>query len=169
MGLRLFVPVASAWSMSTDVWCPHPPFLPQRHPHNAQKTQEDSVRIELNCRIPSWCPKNCLLVWGKSTNRNGVQDSKDPLPKSLHWRYTHSAAIRWPVEVVSLGPSLGSRCRHHGKWQLLQRTQSKARWDMPEFHLWVPWLLDWSPHLSSLQLSAGYLLGLLGIMRVPLG
>ena len=29
--------------------------------------QVDSVRIELNCRTPSWCLELCfLLVWGKS-------------------------------------------------------------------------------------------------------
>lgn len=37
------------------------------------------VRLELNCKIPSWCPKNCLLVWGKTnTLELGAGSKRSP-------------------------------------------------------------------------------------------
>lgn len=39
-----------------------------------------SVRVELNCRILSWCPVKCLLAWGTHTLEliPGAQKSRTP-------------------------------------------------------------------------------------------
>lgn len=112
-------------------------FCPCFPPHYLQG---DSIRIELNCRTASWCPKNCLVV-------GDLAPFLPPHPVGSGYRKTglKSCVCRrgWG------GLAAGDKDRREPAWKT-QSAKSEVLWEQINACPSPPFSISASPLCSSL-------------------